>query len=673
MLGRVGQRLAGRRARFLFAVGEGVVALKRPGVVEAEAGRGLDALRHRLVDVDALGEGRNRGDVGGVETHVVAARLIIPAGVELGLGQAEQAVGNRDAGGDLVVELVVEDGHAGAQPLVIVVQDREFGRGRGFRHQAGTAQQRQAALGAEAVDPRRQLLQPRGLEALADAALHGPDGAGVPHQIGARTEVRAEGRMVVMAGAQCQGQVVGETPLVLGEDGPLGVVERARHHAVRHFGVPMLAADGEGVVAPLREQFGVEDAIFALQGAAAAGAGDAVWNDPATGFGPRDRIVGFQHAERQAPVVGHGDLIAVELQELVIAAGGGGGAHLALGVVIPLAAHVAVDPQIMVGMQVEGHPPACRPDLVGRGAAAKAGHRGLDARDGLIGQSGLLPLRARRPDRDADAIRDQRPGQIDVAAANIAELVVALQGVMGRRRSMPGVADLAGDDVDHPAHGVGPVQGGDGATHHLDPLDGRDGRQEAGGGLAKAVGRDAAGRVLAAAVDQDQGVVRPHAPDIDGLAARLADGGAGVDAFDIVQDLGDGDGPHLLDLGAGNDADRGGGLIDPLLESRGGDDDLAQFRGLSGRGLGGLGQGGVRGQAEGQGGAGQQARAGRNRHGGTAPNTCERLSTAFAKVVQGGCVHPSQAEPYRRGVRKPCAGARLRSGSRTRPCRFSTF
>ncbi|MNT10932.1 hypothetical protein D3C72_1457870 [compost metagenome] len=157
--------------------------------------------------------------------------------------------------------------------------------------------------------------------------------------------------------------------------------ERRRGHAIDHLRVPVLAADGEGVVAPLREQLGVEDGVFRHQVPRAAGARHPVGDDAADGFRPAERQVGFQHAERQTPVVGQGVLVAVELQRVAIAAGGGVGAHLTLGIVVPLARDVHIQPQVVVGVRRQGQAAAQGPDLVLGRAAAKAGDGGLHAID----------------------------------------------------------------------------------------------------------------------------------------------------------------------------------------------------------------------------------------------------------------------------------------------------
>src|SRR5690606_38668847 len=230
------------------------------------------------------------------------------------------------------------------------------------------------------------------------------------------------------------------------------------------------------------------------------------------------------------------------------AAGDGVGPHLTPGVVVPLAGGVDVQPQVLVGVRRQAKAGAQGPDLIGGGAAAEAGDLDLVAVHVAVLQVGLLALGPGAAQGQAEAVGDQRTRGVAVHTPEVAELAVALQRIVGRGRAGPNLPDLAGDQIDDAAHGVGTIEGGDRPAHHLDPLDGRHRRQEAVGGFVEAVGRDAAGGVLAAAVDQDQGVVRAHAADVDGLAARLADARAGVHALNVVEDFGDRCCANLFDL-----------------------------------------------------------------------------------------------------------------------------
>ncbi|MNT18699.1 hypothetical protein D3C72_1539160 [compost metagenome] len=218
---------------------------------------------------------------------------------------------------------------------------------------------------------------------------------------------------------------------------------------------------------------------------------------------------------------------------------------------------------------------------------------------------------------------------------HVSEAGVFLKRGVGAEGAAPDVADLAGDDVDHAAHGVRAIEGRDRAAHDLDALDGRHRRDEAGGGLAETVRRDRAGGVLATAVNQDQGVVRRHAADGDVQAACLARRGADIDALDVGQGLGQALVTLAFQLLARQDADRGRGLGDALLEARGGDDDIGDL----GRGLGLVDDDlfrhrGLTRSEDGQrrrGQKGRTTRSGEGRH--EWPRLiCERLSTAMMRA-----------------------------------------
>src|SRR5690606_34212294 len=64
-----------------------------------------------------------------------------------------------------------------------------------------------------------------------------------------------------------------------------------------------------------------------------------------------------------------------------------------------------------------------------------------------------------------------RAGEVEVGGGVVAVGVVGLHRAAQGERTGPGVQAPVGDDVDHPAHRVGAVQGRHRATDHLDPLD----------------------------------------------------------------------------------------------------------------------------------------------------------------------------------------------------------
>ncbi|MNV57260.1 hypothetical protein D3C71_1495820 [compost metagenome] len=115
-----------------------------------------------------------------------------------------------------------------------------------------------------------------------------------------------------------------------------------------------------------------------------------------------------------------------------------------------------------------------------------------------------------------------RAAQVERRAIVVAEGVVPLRGAVQRDLARPILADLARDDVDHPAHRIGSVQGGHGAPHDLDAFNGRHRRNEVGVDVAKAVGtRAGAVLVQALAVHQHQRVVAGQPADADVHAARF--------------------------------------------------------------------------------------------------------------------------------------------------------
>src|SRR5207249_6073402 len=130
------------------------------------------------------------------------------------------------------------------------------------------------------------------------------------------------------------------------------------------------------------------------------------------------------------------------------------------------------------------------------------------------------------------------------------------------------VGDVAGDEVDDPAEGGRPVQGGAGALDHLDALDGVGGKEIPVDAAAVAlVGRDA--------VDEQQDAraqalhVSGRAADV-GLAVQELYAGRAVDGFVDRVDGAPGDGR------IGHQRDAGDDVLERLLSFAGGDDDRSQ-------------------------------------------------------------------------------------------------
>src|SRR5690606_29110926 len=155
--------------------------------------------------------------------------------------------------------------------------------------------------------------------------------------------------------------------------------------------------------------------------------------------------------------------------------------------------------------------------------------------------------------------------QSEVELAVIAELAVLLHGTVEVDRTVPGVADLPGDDVDHAAERIGAIEGGSGAADDLDALDGLWRRHVAEGVAAEVVRIDAAVVVLALAVDQEQGVFAGEAAHADAALASLVTRGADVDAFLVFQHVQEVDVRPGKELILRDDGDAGRGVGDLLF------------------------------------------------------------------------------------------------------------
>ena len=183
-----------------------------------------------------------------------------------------------------------------------------------------------------------------------------------------------------------------------------------------------------------------------------------------------------------------------------------------------------------------------------------------------------------RAQAQAQVLRE-RTGHVDAQLIGVAALGILGPSVAGVGRPAPRRGDLAGDDVDDAAHGVGAVERRHRPAHHLDALDhvGRDPVQI----LAAQVGAiaDVARVADATPVDQNQGVVVRQAADGDlGHGAGRADaaGHAGQAAQQFAQALD----RLTFDLVAGDDADRGRGVAHVDGRARGGHDHVADGGGL---------------------------------------------------------------------------------------------
>ena len=401
-----------------------------------------------------------------------------------------------------------------------------------------------------------------------------------------------KGLVVVIAGAQGQGQIIAQAPLIFGKQCPGLLLEFRLGDAIGHFGFPPLAAYGGDVrFADRGNQLGVEDQVggfqLAIVPADCPGYGgrrtDGAGNGPAKGFGGVVHQAGIQRAEAEAAGVGQGDLFALEAKLVVIAVRCGircgaspvqavEGAELAFVVVVCLPSTLDIQREVMVLMR--GQSQAGADVLVatidGRGAAL------ADINAIAVTQIRLLAIKQATADLQAEQAVDQRTTGVDTGVAGVAEVAILLVGVILCHRAGPLLADLAGDDVDYPAHGVGAVERRHRATDHFDALDGRQRRHEAGGGFVEAVWRDIACGVLSTAVDEDQGVLAGHAANADVEPAGLAGALADVDAFHVAQCLRQVVVALLLQVFTADDADAGRCFGDLLFEAGGADDRVVE-------------------------------------------------------------------------------------------------
>ena len=182
-------------------------------------------------------------------------------------------------------------------------------------------------------------------------------------------------------------------------------------------------------------------------------------------------------------------------------------------------------------------------------------------------QFGVAAAHHAAAQRHAQLIGHDGAAQVEVRLVGVARLAVLLQQRLHTHGAAPFLGYLAGNDVDHPAHGVGAVEGGHRAADHLDALDRGHGGNEAGGGVTEAVGRDVARNVLATAVDKNQRVVAGHAADADVQVAGLAGGTAYVYALYVPQCVGQVGKGFLFQFLARDDGDRSGRGLDVLLEA----------------------------------------------------------------------------------------------------------
>ncbi|MNS57939.1 hypothetical protein D3C72_908410 [compost metagenome] len=220
-----------------------------------------------------------------------------------------------------------------------------------------------------------------------------------------------------------------------------------------------------------------------------------------------------------------------------------------------------------------------------------------------VGKVVFVTIRRLPIELQANQVLDQRPGDEGAGAVVVAGVGAVLEGRFAAHAAIPVGGHFAGDDVDHPAHGVGAVQRRHWPTDHLDAFDRLKRRHPAlldPGTVTVRTGRP---RVLALAVDQHQRVLGGHATDAD-----IAGTGATGHHYtrNILQGIGHITVGLVLDLLAGNHRNRRRGILDLLGETRGGNHHVVQLHGLLafGTGLGGVQR------AEGNGEAGSSKKRG---------------------------------------------------------------
>ncbi|MNQ80670.1 hypothetical protein D3C85_956590 [compost metagenome] len=265
-------------------------------------------------------------------------------------------------------------------------------------------------------------------------------------------------------------------------------------------------------------------------------------------------------------------LFAVVALLLLVTACGAQGAELAFAVVVALPGLVVVDADGVIVVGGKGQLAACVVDV--RLDRIPAHVRGHFAVGRVVDDVRCIAFLVATAQGQAEFVGQQRAAQVEVGRAAVAVFVVFLQGGVHRHGTAPRAANFLGDDVDHPAHGIGTVQGRHRATNHLDAFDGVDRRHKAALGFAEAVGGDVASGVLALAVDQDQGVGAAHAADADIQAAGLAGVAGNIDPFDVVEGFGQAGNPLLLQLLATDHADAGRRFGNFLFKPGCADDDI---------------------------------------------------------------------------------------------------
>jgi len=150
-----------------------------------------------------------------------------------------------------------------------------------------------------------------------------------------------------------------------------------------------------------------------------------------------------------------------------------------------------------------------------------------------------------------------------------------LEGASGRDTAAPFAVDPRRNDIDHPAHRVGTIEGRHRPANDLDSLN--DSRQEMRFGPAKAVGGHVPGHVLPPSIDENQGILRRQPAHADTQTAGFALRAADVDAFHVGKRFRQAAYPPFLQVLARENGDAGRGFVDRLLIARSRYDDRIQL------------------------------------------------------------------------------------------------
>ncbi|ERU35056.1 hypothetical protein Q093_04313 [Pseudomonas aeruginosa CF614] len=252
--------------------------------------------------------------------------------------------------------------------------------------------------------------------------------------------------------------------------------------------------------------------------------------------------------ERPGPVVGDGVVLAIHAVGLRTVVGeslGIGGAVVVLGIAgidVALSAEARFEIDDLVG----GHLPRQHPAEIAIAYPFASGHGtarvdGMSEVDVGIVRIGLVRAAVRA---EAQGF-GQRPAEAEVGAARGAILGAFRNVGEHRHGTTQTIGRALGDDVDYPARRAGTVACRRGPTEDLDALDllrRHPVAVAAGVAFAAPAVAHRVARADRFAVDQDQGVLRPHAADVDlPVVAALAAGTVAgeVDPGHGADDLGE--------------------------------------------------------------------------------------------------------------------------------------